>query len=390
MDGQMRRHDARQGLIGGAILVALGAHFLFRQVFDFDLGRYGWPLFIIGPGLLLFAGMVVSGRGAGSMAIPASIVTTIGLLLFVQNATNYYESWAYAWALIPLAAGLGTCIAGAWDGNATLVAEGQPVLAHLWDKAARFAIPALLGWTAFSLVKAFAAALESRAGYDHDDQATRSRRTRIAILSRSAAFVIVFVTVALMLLGVPGVRNIGVTLMASAGLAGLAVGAAAQPALKSLIAGIQMALTEPIRIDDLVVIDGESGRVEEIRLTYVVIRTADERRLIVPTVKFLDTSFQNWTRVSGGITGWVGLPVKPGTPLAPIRAAFEGFVTAEAGWDGRKREMQVHEARVGSIELRLLVSAKDPAALVRLRLGLREKMLEWLREAMPEALCVGG
>lgn len=268
-----------------------------------------------------------------------------------------------------------------------LVAEGQPVLAHLWDKVARFVIPALLGWTAFALVKAFAAALESRAGYDHDDQATRSRRTRIAILSRSAAFVIVFVTVALMLLGVPGVRNIGVTLMASAGLAGLAVGAAAQPALKSLIAGIQMALTEPIRIDDLVVIDGESGRVEEIRLTYVVIRTPDERRLIVPTVKFLDTSFQNWTRVSGGITGWVGLPVKPCTPLAPIRAAFEGFVTPEAGWDGRKREMQVQDIRVGSIELRLLVSAKDPAALARLRLGLREKMLEWLREEMPEALC---
>ncbi len=125
MDGQMRQHDARQGFIGGAILVALGAHFLFRQVFDFDLGRYGWPLFIIGPGVLLFAGMVASGRGAGSMAIPASIVTTIGLLLFVQNATGYFESWAYAWALIPLAAGLGTCIAGAWDGNAKLVAEGQ-------------------------------------------------------------------------------------------------------------------------------------------------------------------------------------------------------------------------------------------------------------------------
>ena len=94
----MRRHDARQGLVGGAILVALGAHFLFRQVFDFDLGRYGWPLFIIGPGLLLFAGMAVSGRGAGGLAIPASIVTTIGLLLFVQNATGYYESWAYGWA----------------------------------------------------------------------------------------------------------------------------------------------------------------------------------------------------------------------------------------------------------------------------------------------------
>ena len=269
-----------------------------------------------------------------------------------------------------------------------LVAENQPVLAHAWDKAARFVIPALMGWTAFATVKAFAAAMESRAVLERDEQAARSHRTRIAILSRSAAFVIVFVTVALILLGIPGVRNVGVALMASAGLAGLAVGAAAQPALKSFIAGMQMALTEPIRIDDLVVIDGESGRVEEIRLTYVVIRTPDERRIIVPTLKFLDTSFQNWTRVSGGITGWVALPVKPGTPLAPIRAAFLALLETAPDWDRRKGELQLAEARVGSLDLRLMVSAKDPSALARLRLSLREGMMEWLREAMPEALCV--
>ena len=268
----------------------------------------------------------------------------------------------------------------------SLTAEAHPALAHLWESVARFAVPALLGWVAFALVKAFAVAMDSRAELSVDEMTSRSRRTRIAILSRTAGFVIVFVTVALMLLGIPGVRNVGVTLMASAGLAGLAVGAAAQPALKSLIAGIQMALTEPIRIGDLIVIEGESGRVEDIRMTYVVVRTADERRLIVPTAKFLETTFQNWTRVAGGLTGTVVLPILPGHEVAPIRAAFEVLLAQQADWDKRTGALQVAEVKADAIELRLVMSAKDPASLARLRFAVREAMVEWLRVEMPEAL----
>lgn len=268
----------------------------------------------------------------------------------------------------------------------SLAGEAQPALAQLWSSIARFVVPALLGWVAFALMKAFAVAMDNRAELSADELAARSRRTRIAILSRTASFVIVFVTVALMLLGIPGVRNVGVTLMASAGLAGLAVGAAAQPALKSLIAGIQMAVTEPIRIGDFVVIDGESGRVEDIRMTYVVIRIGDERRLIVPTAKFLDTTFQNWTRVAGGLTGTVTLSILPGHPVAPIRAAFEALLQDQPDWDRRAGSLQVAELKVDHVELRLAVSAKDPAALARLRLAVREAMVEWLRAEMPEAL----
>jgi small-conductance mechanosensitive channel len=269
----------------------------------------------------------------------------------------------------------------------SLASESDPTVARLWDSVARFVVPALLGWVAFELVKAFAVAIESRAELSIDELAARSRRTRVAILSRTAGFVIVFVTVALILLSLPAVRNVGVTLMASAGLAGLAVGAAAQPALKSLIAGIQMALTEPIRLGDLVVVDGESGRIEDIRMSYVVIRTADERRLIVPTARFLETTFQNWTRVSGGITGTVVLPVMPGNPIGPIRDAFLARLAGNENWDKRTGALNVAEARVGSVELRLVMSAGSPAALERLRLAIREAMLEWLREEMPEALC---
>jgi small-conductance mechanosensitive channel len=268
----------------------------------------------------------------------------------------------------------------------SLAAEGQAALAHVWESVARFVVPALLGWVAFSLVKAFATVMSERAELSPDELAVRSRRTRIAILSRSLGFVIIFVTVALMLLGIPGVRNVGVTLMASAGVATLAVGAAAQPALKSLIAGIQMALTEPIRIGDLVVIENESGRVEDIRMSYVVIRTGDERRLIVPTSRFLETTFQNWTRVAGGITGSVVLPVVAGHPIAPIRAAFERLLAAHPDWDRRTGELQVSEVKIEAVELKLVMSASGPTAMARLRLSMREAMLEWLRTEMPEAL----
>jgi small-conductance mechanosensitive channel len=268
----------------------------------------------------------------------------------------------------------------------SLAAEGQAALAHVWESVARFVVPALLGWVAFSLVKAFATVMSERAELSPDELAVRSRRTRIAILSRSLGFVIIFVTVALMLLGIPGVRNVGVTLMASAGVATLAVGAAAQPALKSLIAGIQMALTEPIRIGDLVVIENESGRVEDIRMSYVVIRTGDERRLIVPTAKFLETTFQNWTRVAGGITGSVVLPIAAGHPIAPIRAAFERLLAAHPDWDKRTGELQVAEVKIEAVELKLVMSASGPTAMARLRLSMREAMLEWLRTEMPEAL----
>jgi small-conductance mechanosensitive channel len=267
-----------------------------------------------------------------------------------------------------------------------LAGESSTLVARVWGAVDRFVIPALIGWVALRLVKSYALAADGRARLYDDNLASRSRRTRIAILSRSISFIIVFVTIALMLLSIPGVRNVGVTLITSAGLAALAIGAAAQPALKSLIAGIQMAVTEPIRIDDHVVIEGEQGRVEDIRMTYVVIRTGDERRVIVPTSKFLETTFQNWTRVGSGITGSVVLAVNPGTAIAPIRTAYADLLSRHAEWDKRSGALQVTASRVDMIELTLVMSASDPANLGKLRLALREEMLEWLRENMREAV----
>ena len=267
----------------------------------------------------------------------------------------------------------------------SIAAEGNALIARFWGEIARFAVPALLGWVIYALVKAFTAVLDNHAQGSADPVDERSRRTRIAILSRTLSFVIVFVTVALMLFAIPGVRAVGVTLMASAGVATLAVGAAAQPALKSLIAGMQIALTEPLRLGDHVVIDGEGGRVEDIRLSYVVIRTGDERRVIVPTARFLDSSFQNWTRVGGGIAGSVVVPIHPGHPIEPIRAAYLRLLAAHDSWDGRTGSLRVSDSRIDAVDLQMTMSAADPSALATLRFAMREALLEWLRVEMPEA-----
>jgi small-conductance mechanosensitive channel len=259
------------------------------------------------------------------------------------------------------------------------------LIAEVWDKLGGFLMPALIGWIALSGLNAFvqASALE---GETATDNKARRRRTRLAIFARIGGFLIVFVTVGLMLLSIPGVRDVGLTLMASAGLAGLAVGAAAQPALKSLIAGLQMALTEPINIGDLVVVDGESGRVEDIKTTHVVLRTWDERHVVVPTIKFLESTFQNWTRDGGELTGTVMLHLDPLAEIAPLRAEFERQVASHPLWDRRSASLMVTESSATSIEVRLAMTAADPGNLFNLRCAIREAMLAWIREHQPLAI----
>lgn len=270
--------------------------------------------------------------------------------------------------------------------SVTVVAQGNSALAVVWEPIAQFVRPALLGWIAYTLVKAFTAAMEMRLEASDDPVAVRSRKTRLSILSRTATFAIIFITIGLMLFAIPAVKSIGTTLLASAGLAALAVGAAAQPALKSLIGGIQMALTEPLRIGDLVVIDGHTGRVEEIRMSFITVRTWDQRAIIVPTTSVLEQSFENWSRESEELTGPVMLHLDPATRIQPIRDELEAFVATQELWDGRTVQCLMTEAYPESIELRLAVSARTIGDLWTLRCAIREHMIEWLREEMPDAL----
>ncbi len=268
----------------------------------------------------------------------------------------------------------------------SIAAENDALVGNGWDVFASFITPAVIGWVAFALVKGLAAGYERQLEIEGEEVGNRGHRTRIAILSRTARVAIVIIAVSLIMLNIPGVRDIGTTMLASAGLAALAVGAAAQPALKSLIAGLQMALTQPLRIGDLVKVDGQAGRVEEIRMSFVTVRTWDERVMVVPTSRFLDQSFENWSRVSEKLTGPVMLHLDPIAEVEPIREEFERFVKGHDLWDGRNLALLMTEAYPESIELRLSMSADTIGDLWTLRCAVREHMLAWLKENQPGAL----
>ena len=268
----------------------------------------------------------------------------------------------------------------------SIAAENDALVGRGWDVFASFIVPILVGWLAFATVKGVALGYETQVQESDDPVAHRGRMTRISIFSRTLRVAIVIITVSLIMLNIPGVRDVGTTMLASAGLAALAVGAAAQPALKSLIAGLQMALTQPLRIGDLVKVDGQAGRVEEIRMSFVTVRTWDERVMVVPTSRFLDQSFENWSRVSEKLTGPVMLHLDPIAEVEPIRAEFERFVQAHPLWDKRNLALLMTEAYPESIELRLSMSADTIGDLFTLRCDVREHMLAWLRANQPEAL----
>ena len=265
-------------------------------------------------------------------------------------------------------------------------AHGDALVGDQWDAAARFIMPALIGWLLYASVKGISEGLQRQFDAAADPVALRAQRTRLAILARTVNVAVVIITVSLIMLNIPGVRDIGTAMLASAGLAALAVGAAAQPALKSLIGGLQMALTQPLRIGDMVKLDGEVGRVEEIRMSFVTVRTWDERVLVVPTVRFLEDTFENWSRISEKLTAPVFLHLDPATDVGPIRTEFERFVTAHELYDGRNLALLMTEAYPESIELRLAMSAGTIGDLWTLRCEVREHMLHWLQNNMPGAL----
>lgn len=329
-------------------------------------------------------GPVIEHAIIGSFAVICALVAHALLFRFMRRLSKSSDSRAddilltqlaqpTRWAFVALAI--------------VLTARELPVFADAYERLAGFIMPGLIGWIVLAIVRALFKVMALRADITVEDNLNaRRKRTRLAIFSRLVSFLIVFVTVGMIMLSIPGVRDVGVTLVASAGLAGLAVGAAAQPALKSLIAGLQMALTEPINIDDVVIMEGEWGWIEEIRTTYVIIKVWDERRLIVPTSKFLDDSFQNWTKQTAQLLGSVTLYLDPATKLGPIREEFAQQVKANARWDGRVQVTQLVETSPEAIEVRLLMSAKDSPTLFDLRCDIREGMMDWIGDNMAKAI----
>lgn len=221
-----------------------------------------------------------------------------------------------------------------------------------------------------------------------DNLRARRIRTRVRLLRRVVATVVGFVALAVILMTFEAVREVGLSLFASAGVAGLVVGIAAQPTLSNVVAGLQLALTEPIRLDDVVIVEGEWGWIEEITMTYVVVRIWDQRRLVIPLRWFIEHPFENWTRQTSDILGAVLLFLDYRAPLDALRAELRRVVETEGSefWDGRVCNLQVVDTTERTVKVRALVSAPSSPAAWELRCLVRERLVTWLQEHHPEGL----
>ncbi len=219
-----------------------------------------------------------------------------------------------------------------------------------------------------------------------DNLRSRIVYTQYNILEKIIVFIIIVVATAITLMQFEGVRNIGISLFASAGIAGLIIGLSAQKALGTILAGLQIAITQPIRIDDVVIVENEWGWIEEINLTYVVVRIWDQRRLIVPSTYFLDKPFQNWTRTSADILGTVFIYTDYNVPMDAIRNELTRLLEASPHWDKRVNVLQVTDAKQNTVEIRALMSAANSPAAWDLRVYVREHLIEFLRRNYPDSL----
>ncbi len=219
-----------------------------------------------------------------------------------------------------------------------------------------------------------------------DNLLARKVYTQIQVMEKILLAVVIVATIAFMLMTFDKVRQIGVSILASAGIAGIILGLAAQKSIGTLLAGLQIALTQPIRIDDVVIVEGEWGRVEDITLTYVVVCIWDLRRLVVPMTYFIEKPFQNWTRTSSDILGTVFLYTDYSIPVEAVRAEMDRIVKASDLWDGKVCGLQVTDCKPNSLELRLLISASDAGRAWDLRCLLREKIVDFVQRNYPESL----
>ena len=219
-----------------------------------------------------------------------------------------------------------------------------------------------------------------------DNLEARRVQTQARVLSRTVIFIVCLIGLASALMALPSMRQIGASLLASAGVAGLVAGIAARPVLGNVIAGLQIALTQPIRLDDVVIMEGEWGRIEEITAAYVVVKIWDERRLVVPLQWIVEHPFQNWTRSSASLLGSVFLWLDYRVEIEPLRAELTRVCEADPAWDGRVAIIQVVETSERAMQLRVLMSSADAPRGWDLRCRVREALVTFVQRHDPEGL----
>lgn len=219
-----------------------------------------------------------------------------------------------------------------------------------------------------------------------DNLHARRIATQTRVLSRSAMVLVLIAGIAMALMTFPGARQLGASLLASAGVLGIIGGLAARPVFSNLIAGLQLALAQPIRLDDVLIVKGEWGRVEEITGTYVVLKIWDERRLIIPLTWFIENPFENWTRTGANLLGTVFLYLDYSVPVAAVRAEADRLVKTFPEWDGRVFAVQVTDTTERTVQVRVLMSAGNSGKAFDLRCKMREALIAFIAREYPGAL----
>lgn len=325
--------------------------------------------------LILFAVTVALAWWAHAIAFRAVTHLVAGKDLFWRSLVSRTEGPTRL-GLIVLALGVAASAAPLTVNEAFLV-----------RKSLQVAFIVLVAWLAQTTLHIWTTVYLRRFKLDADDNLlARKHVTQTRILRRVAGTVIFTVALGAALMSFEGVRQYGVSLLASAGAAGIVVGLALQPVLKNLFAGIQLAITQPIRIDDALLVEGEWGNVEEITATYVVLRLWDWRRLILPLSYFIEQPFQNWTREGSALIGTVMIYLDYAVPIEVVRGRVEEIAGGSPLWDRRVVNVQVTDFRESVMEVRILVSAATAGRAFDLRCEVREKLIAFLQERYPSAL----
>jgi small-conductance mechanosensitive channel len=248
----------------------------------------------------------------------------------------------------------------------------------------------LIGATAWLVIRIAAAVVETTytryARASRDPARVRRVRTQVTLITRVVAAVVGVVAVAAMLLTFPPMRAAGASLLASAGILGIVAGVAAQSTLSNMFAGLQIAFGDMVRIGDTVVVDGEWGTVEEITLTFLTVRTWDERRITMPVSYFTSKPFENWSRGGAQMTGIVYWHLDHSAPMEEMREKLRDILRECPAWDGRACDLTVTDSTPNTMQVRALVTAKDADDIWTVRVTVRERMIQWLSEKHPHAL----
>ncbi|WP_319482719.1 mechanosensitive ion channel domain-containing protein [uncultured Draconibacterium sp.] len=263
----------------------------------------------------------------------------------------------------------------------------SPDYYNFFNKTGSIMLIVSIAWGLMAILRGFKRVILSKLDTSQEDN-LRERKflTQFNIMESIIYFMIVIVAIGASLMLFEDVRQLGISLFASAGVAGIIIGFAAQKLIATVLAGLQIAITQPIRLDDVVIIENEWGRIEEITLTYVVVKIWDQRRLVVPSTYFFEKPFQNWTRNTSEILGTVFLYTDYHVPFDALREELTRLLNSTPLWDKRVNVLQVTDTKEYGVEIRALMSAKDSPIAWDLRVFIREKMIEFIQKNYPESL----